>query len=223
VPDENAEIAYYRAVEDLFSKLRGVPHLLSPKDFQLLRSWWQEAVPLEAVTAGVTEVMARKRLEDNADPVVSLGYCRHAVVRHAKRLAAARVGNSDAAHQAWDADEHRRQVEAVVRQLDDAADRHRADSPAVAEAIRDAARLVEAAASLSPGAADEHLYNVESQLVSACLAALQPDQLKKLIETARQEAAATGATGTAAERATAAFRDRELRRLLGLPRLELAG
>ncbi len=51
-PDE-AEIAYYRAVEDHFAALRGTPFLFSPKDFALLRRWWREGVPLAAVLAGI--------------------------------------------------------------------------------------------------------------------------------------------------------------------------
>ena len=50
-PGENgAEIEYYRAIEDRFAALRGVPHTLSPKDFQLMRRWWSDQVPLAAVT-----------------------------------------------------------------------------------------------------------------------------------------------------------------------------
>ena len=36
------ELRYYRTVEDLFATLRGVPHVLSPRDFQLLRTWWRD-------------------------------------------------------------------------------------------------------------------------------------------------------------------------------------
>ena len=94
--EDDREISYYRAVEDLFATLRGVPHMLSPKDFHLLRSWWREGIPLAAVSAGATEVFARRRERGEIDPVVSLSYCRHAVKAHARRIADMRVGGHDA-------------------------------------------------------------------------------------------------------------------------------
>jgi len=93
--DDDLEIAYYRTVEDLFATLRGVPHILSPKDFHLLRQWWRDEVPLAAVRAGITEVFAKRRERGEPDPVVSLSYCRHAVKTHARRIAEMHVGASD--------------------------------------------------------------------------------------------------------------------------------
>ena len=81
---EEEELRYYRSVEDFFAWVRGVPHTLSPRDFQLLRSWWRDQVPLAAVLAGITEVISRRREDGDGDPVVSLSYCRHAVRRHAR-------------------------------------------------------------------------------------------------------------------------------------------
>src|SRR5512135_3596651 len=88
---EREELAYYRAVEDQFAALRGTTFIFSPKDFALLRSWWTAGVPLAAVLAGIGEVWERRR-ERDGDPVSSLSYCRHAVARHARRLAAAHEG-----------------------------------------------------------------------------------------------------------------------------------
>jgi hypothetical protein len=90
----DAEVSYYRAVEDHFARLRGTPFLFTPKDFGLLRRWWQDGVPLAAVLAGIGEVMAR-RAAAGEDPVSSLSYCRHAVSRHARRLQVAAVGAAD--------------------------------------------------------------------------------------------------------------------------------
>ncbi|MGQ9495424.1 MAG: hypothetical protein ACUVRY_04080 [Thermoanaerobaculaceae bacterium] len=85
------ELAYYRAVEDHFCRLRGTPFLFSPKDFAYLRQWWNQGIPLSAVLVGLGEVFAKRR-KKGLDPVSSLAYCRHAVARHAKRLAQARAG-----------------------------------------------------------------------------------------------------------------------------------
>ena len=32
--DDSPELAYYSAIEDLFATLRGVPHIISPNEFQ---------------------------------------------------------------------------------------------------------------------------------------------------------------------------------------------
>ncbi|MEJ2582841.1 MAG: hypothetical protein P8127_14590 [Acidobacteriota bacterium] len=90
--DDTREIAYYREIEDYFATLRGVPHVLSPKDFQLLREWWRDEIPLPAVRAALAEVFARRRDRGEPDPVVSLSYCRHAVKAHARRAAEMHVG-----------------------------------------------------------------------------------------------------------------------------------
>ena len=66
---EPDELTYYRAVEDHFAALRGTPFLFSPKDFALLRRWWQEAVPLAAVVAGISEAIERRRGHVRGDDV----------------------------------------------------------------------------------------------------------------------------------------------------------
>ncbi len=94
--EQEPEIIFYRAVEDFFANLRGVPHDLSPKDWQLLRTWWREQVPLSAVTTGISEVINRRRQQAANAPIVSLSYCRHAVRCHSQRLAEMRVGEAGA-------------------------------------------------------------------------------------------------------------------------------
>ncbi len=66
------ELEYYRAVEDLFARLRGTPFLFSPKDFALLRRWWSEGVPLAAVAAGLGEVFARRAEADGNPGLLAL-------------------------------------------------------------------------------------------------------------------------------------------------------
>ena len=72
MPETEEELAYYREIEDFFAAMRGVPHIVSPKDFQLLRGWWRDRIPLAAVAAGISEVFARRRDRNDRDPVVSL-------------------------------------------------------------------------------------------------------------------------------------------------------
>ncbi len=212
------ELEYYRAVEDLFAELRGTPHVLSPRDFQLLRGWWRDGVPLAAVTAGVTEVFARRREAGEDDPVVSLSYCRHAVRRAAKRLAESRVGATD--ETAGGPDDYRESLEILDRHLERAAGAQAAERPEVADCIRSIrASLAVLVKTEDPAALESGLFSLETALLEGCWNAL--DHVEQLEIDARARRAAGDATGPAAERAVRAHRDREVRLLLGLPRLEL--
>lgn len=220
--EDDRELAYYRAVEDLFAALRGVPHLLSPKDFQLLRTWWREEVPLSAVRTGITEVVARRRERGDDEPVVSLSYCRHAIRKHARRLGQMQVGApqevvSPSAVETADA------VSDLARKLTQAAAGLRPERPAVAAAVDRIVSEVEAAAELPRQGLEEHLFALESALLGNCLEAIDEETRGALEKRARAEADASAATPEARERTYRALRDRMLRDLLALPRLELGG
>ena len=219
VTEDEKELAYYSAVEDLFAALRGVPHIISPKDFQLLREWWRDEVPLAAVRAGITEVFARRREREEPDPVVSLSYCRHAVRKHARRAAEMQVGTSqDGAQISLDPGAS---LEALTNDLTAAASRLRPEKPRIAEIIDGIAATVKGASELPFAALEEHLFALESGLLAACLEALDERERRSIEKRARDEAEASAATQEARERAFRALRDRLLRGALGLPRLEL--
>jgi hypothetical protein len=220
--DDDREIAYYRTVEDLFATLRGVPHILSPKDFHLLRQWWRDEIPLAAVRAGITEVFAKRRDRGEPDPIVSLSYCRHAVKTHSRRIAEMHVGASDE-----DVRQPELDVEDALRSLESelnaAAARQRNPRPRAADAIEGIAATVGAARELPPAGLEEHLFALESALLATCLASLSNDECDELEGRARADAVASATTPEARDRAFRAFRDRLLRDLLALPRLELDG
>jgi hypothetical protein len=219
VPESDVELEYYRAVEDLFAALRGVPHVLSPKDFQLLRTWWREQVPLTAVTAGITEVFAKRRDRGEDDPVVSLSYCRHAVSRHARRLAEMRVGEEERPPEgSGSVSEAVAELAAGLRRTaDTVSDRW----PAVAEVCGSMAEQVARSADMPAAVLEQHLYALESLTLAGCWAALPEAEREAIEASSADEAAASGASGEALERTRVALRDRALRRRLGLPRLEL--
>jgi len=214
------ELAYYRAVEDLFATLRGVPHVISPKDFQLLREWWRDEVPLAAARAGITEVFARRRERGELDPVVSLSYCRHAVRKHAQRLAEMQVGATDGTSPPPDSGPS---LEVLAADLNAVAARSRSENPRIADIIESIATAVESASELPVSALEEHLFALESVLLANCIEALDGTSRESLERRARHEAESTAATPEARERTFRALRDRLLRADLGLPRLELDG
>ncbi len=215
------EIAYYRAVEDLFATLRGIPHVISPRDFQLLREWWRDEVPLAAVRAGITEVFARRRERGEVDPVVSLSYCRHAVRRHAKQVAEMQVGGSGG--DTSPPPDPQPDLEALAAGLRSAAARLRLAKPRIAAIIESIATTVETASELPVSALEEHLFALESALLANCLEALDEPYRQALEDRARNEAESIAATPQARDRTFRALRDRLLRSELELPRLELDG
>lgn len=219
---DELELEYYRTVEDLFAAARGVPHVLSSKDFQLLRQWWSEGVPVEAIAAGVAEIVARRRDSGVADPVTSLGYCRHAVRRQATKLAAMRVGASPEGAQSSADLDLTGAAEALGDLLRSRAALLSVAESSVARVLQEFADLVTASASLAPAELEEHLWALESAMLEQCWQQLSEVE-RADVDRAARRVAGSAADPSARERAYRAARDRELRRRLGLPRLELLG
>jgi hypothetical protein len=218
---DSRELSYYRSVEDLFASLRGAPHVLSPRDFQLLRSWWREGIPLAAVASGLTEVFAQNRERDDGDPVVSLSYCRHAVKRNAKRLAEMRAGQSENPS-GTAPPETSGDCGSLVAALTEAADSQRRTRPPVAEVLARIATRVEAAGDELPlEMLDEHLFGLESEMLYECWAAIPQNEQRTIEARIEQAVAGAAATDEARRRSAKALRDREIRLLLELPRLEV--
>ena len=210
------EFAYYRAVEDHFAALRGTPFLFSPKDFALLRGWWEEGIPLAAVLNGIGEVWERRR-ERQEDPVSSLSYCRHAVRRHAKRLTAARVG-SVAEGPGVDVDAA---LAVLAGKVNDVAARW-GEVPVLSAVLRDLGRAVSTLPpDLDPAAVDGILSELEFTTLDALMGAL-PDQHKRQIDSeVADDLASLDVEPDVRVRTRRALVLKKVRRLVGLPRLEL--
>ncbi|MCX7895790.1 MAG: hypothetical protein N2447_07535 [Thermoanaerobaculum sp.] len=205
------ELAYYRAVEDHFCRLRGTPFLFSPKDFAYLRRWWQEGVPLSAILLALGEVFAKKR-QRGEDPVSSLAYCRHAVARQARRLAQLRAGGGEGATVCAE--------EGLTRLITKvAAVRDGLEQPRLRELL---AGLVKALESLPrqvpPATLAELLAELEEHTLAALWEALPPAEQAHL-QAQLQDALPPGVS--LSEQAWRVALLREVRERLGLPRLEL--
>jgi len=210
------ELAYYRAVEDHFALLRGTPFLFSPKDFALLNRWWREGVPLAAVLAGLAEVFERRR-ERGEDPVSSLAYCRHAVASHAKRLAAAAVGQGGPAEEV-NLTERLADLAAALRSAAAA----RAGEGRVARVLEGLAAAVESLPSGAPPASvDEALAQLEAAALDSLLEALPAARAAALRDNVAAELTALALADDVAGRTERALLRRAVREALGLPRLEL--
>jgi hypothetical protein len=214
---DEALLAYYRTIEDFFVRLRGTPFLVSPKDYSLMRRWWEEGVPLAAVLAGVGEVFERRR-ERDGDPVSSLSYCRHAVARHAKRLAAAAAGAAEPAG-APDVPAALEECTVAVR----AAEQSWGHSPNVAEVLADLARALDSLPRQAPPAAlEETLARLERTALEAILAALPGGLRDDLAGAVEGELEGLEMAPEVRARTVQVATLRRLREQLGLPRLQLA-
>lgn len=70
---------YFRAIEELFVRLRGSPLLLSPEDWRQAEEWHRRGVPLELVLATLEQVFARRGERGATGKIQSLRYCASAV------------------------------------------------------------------------------------------------------------------------------------------------
>jgi hypothetical protein len=79
--DENSagDHAYFRAIEEVFIRLRGAPLLLSPTDWQIARDWHRAGIPLDLVCVTLEEVFRQRAETGKTGSVRSLKYCRSAV------------------------------------------------------------------------------------------------------------------------------------------------
>jgi hypothetical protein len=155
-------VAYFRAIEDAFVRLRGAPLLLSPTDFQVAAGWQREGVPLPLVLATLEEVFAKRQERGTRGRINSLRYCAPAVAA------------------AW---EELRELQGPARATEvpevDVAERLRALVDALpAELPERAAWAVRvagvAAAAVGPEAVEEALRSLDEALMTATEAALTP-------------------------------------------------
>lgn len=216
--DRGEELAYYRAVEDAFAALRGTVFIFNPKDFALLQGWWRAGVPLAAVMAGFAEVFERAHQRE-ADPPSSLAYCRHAVNRHAKRLAAAHVGGGAAAPEVEVGPSLARLVRAVRETA-----REWEASEAVAGVLETLARAIEGLPPGAPAAAVEAtLEHLEGGALESLLAALPAGEREAVRAGAQAQSLDPALAPEVAARSRRALLARAVRERIGLPRLELDG
>ncbi len=220
MPDTEEELAYYREIEDFFAAMRGVPHIVSPKDFQLLRGWWRDRIPLAAVAAGISEVFARRRDRDDRDPVVSLTYCRHAVHRHAARLAEMHVGEGPVEGAAG-FESPAQDLDPLLQRMGAAAGSLSEELPEVAAVILEIVERMSTAPAMPPALLEEHLFSMEAVLLDRCWRALPEVERSAIDDRSRQASDRAGGGRSTRARTRRAIRDRELRERLGLPRLEI--
>jgi hypothetical protein len=89
------EEEYFRMIEEHFLQKRGNPMLLSPKEWVLIREWYEASIPAEVVIRGIDRAFEKKKDPDNE--ITSLRYCKRIVKSEYKRFLKSMEG-ADATH-----------------------------------------------------------------------------------------------------------------------------
>jgi hypothetical protein len=87
------EEEYFRVIEDYFLQKRGNPMLLSPKEWVLIREWYEAQIPSEVVIRGIDRAFEKKKDPDSE--ITSLMYCKRIVKSEYKRHLKSMEGAGD--------------------------------------------------------------------------------------------------------------------------------
>jgi hypothetical protein len=228
------EADYFRGIEERFCALRGRAMLLSPKDWNLIASWWSEKIPRSLILESLEEVfVGRRRRGEESRDVNSLSYVKGEVLRrwrlHREMTAPRRAEGEETARLREDL---RRHLGRLSRSLTQAASRVREsgreilartalEAGADLRALRKSARRTD----WDPLQAEKVLESLDGEILAAAASSLdQPQRLRleqeaEIVLRRRRSDMERQAYGES----LAAVRSRLLRREFGLPRLSLLG
>jgi hypothetical protein len=225
---------YFQAIEEAFSRRRGAPLLLSPRDWALIDGFRRDGVPLRIVLLGIDNVFdAFARRQPGARRINSLAYCRQEILGlHEIHLGLQGVAaGSPAGTAAPDPSRAlRRYLARLAKELREAlAGASAAGRDALVGPIAEALAVVRRehaalkSASADAAAIERTLAALDARLLEAAAAALPAAERSAIEEETERTLgeAATRMRPEARESTRAAARARLVRRRAGLPRLTL--
>ena len=195
------EKSYFHTVEQRFCALRGAALLLSPRDWALIASWWNERVPLALILESLEEVFAaRARRGDAAEDIGSLAYVRAEVQRrfrlHRELVAVRRGEEEESARLRRDIRLH---LGRVARRLALASGLAResgvedlARSLLIGSSEIKALRVLAGKSGWSPSSAEARLEQIESEIMDSARGALSLQEFADLQSRAREMLSARG-------------------------------
>ena len=89
------EEEYFREVEEHYSRKRGIPWPLSPKELKLIDEWFEAQIPMEVVLRGIDRAFKVKEGAEEKE-ISSLLYCRKIVKTEFKKHLKAMEGQKSA-------------------------------------------------------------------------------------------------------------------------------
>ena len=193
---------YFLEIESHFAMRRGTPFILSAKDWTLMKSWFDDGVPLAIVIEAIDSVFEKNEASGRRKVISSLSYCRHAVKeiwRDRKDLYAGTSAGAPEENVAG-------LLEALAADVEPAS-------------LETAAEIRALTTEKSVPRIEERLIEVEHELMQRLLAALSDDE-RRAIE---QQPAAMIADidEKTRQRTQEANLRRKIRERFGLPRLTL--
>lgn len=78
------EAEYFRVIEEYFLQKRGNPVLLSPKEWSLIRQWYEASIPQEVVLRAIDRAFEKGK-DGEEKEVTTLTYCKQRVKGEYKR------------------------------------------------------------------------------------------------------------------------------------------
>ena len=194
------EKSFFRTVEERFCRLRGAALLLSPRDWSMIATWWNERVPLPLILESLEEVFAARARRGDAREISSLAYVRHEVARRFRlhrELVAVRRGEEE--ESARLRQEIRLHLGRVARRLTLAAElareRHEEDlarALLIGSAEIKALKRSAGKGEWNPASAEERLEQIESEIMDSARGALSTQEREALQAGAREMLSARG-------------------------------
>ena len=202
---------YFLEIEAHFAMRRGTPFIFSPKDWALMKKWFEDGIPLPVVIEAIDEVYRKNEESGRKKTISSLSYCRHSVKDLWEERRNLHVGDGEIVPEESSA--------AALEAL--AVDVESSELPGGLKATTAAAVRALVAEKTVPRI-EEQLIAIEQQLFDAALAMLGGDEAEKL----RQRVASSIRDGSKLDEKTRKrTEEANLRRLLRerftLPRLTL--
>ena len=91
---QTEEGKYFAEIEHYFSRKRAFPTLLSTKEWFLVKSWYEDGIPLSLIERAIDKVAQRKDFNERR---ISLFYCKGEVMKEWKDYKKAMAGSSSSA------------------------------------------------------------------------------------------------------------------------------
>lgn len=85
------EPEYFRTIEEYFLQKRGNPMLLSPRDWTLIREWYEASIPQEVVLRAIDRAFEKNKNGEEKE-VTTLTYCKRIVKSEYKRFLKSQEG-----------------------------------------------------------------------------------------------------------------------------------
>src|SRR5947209_1509624 len=158
---------YYREIETHFAMRRGTPFILNAKDWALMKSWYDEGVPLPVVIEAIDTVFEKNETSGRRKVISSLSYCRHAVKELWSERKEMLVGANEASPEAAPGP----LLDALAAQLE-----------TVPAAAPFAPRVRALASEKSVPRIEERLIELERELLDAVIAAADVDEIHREID-----------------------------------------